>query len=77
MRIEDRRPQVVWENGHGNIIQVSVIGDQNVTGCQAEISFQQLEKNYASFRQSKKQPPFLIVVVLPEGGDHIHTAVKQ
>ncbi|KIM43534.1 hypothetical protein M413DRAFT_25887 [Hebeloma cylindrosporum] len=37
----------------------------------------QLSKACVSSQQKKKQPPSLIVVVLPEGGHHIHTAVKH
>ena len=76
MNVEDRQPQVFWENAHENIIEVSD-NDRKSTGRLAEIIVQQLEKAYISAQQKKKQPPSLIVVILPEGGNHIYTAVKQ
>jgi eukaryotic translation initiation factor 2C len=58
INIQDRRPLIFWENGHGNVID-------------------QLKKcGNASFKE-KGKPPALIVVVLPEGGNHIYTAVKH
>jgi len=76
MNMEDRQPLIFWENGHGNVIEVSD-SYQNIARCLSEIFFQQLKKNGHANFQRKKQPPSLIVVVLPEGGNHIYTAVKQ
>jgi eukaryotic translation initiation factor 2C len=58
MKVEDRKPLVFYETGHGNIID-------------------QLRKNGTASYQQKKEAPSLIVVVLPEGGNHIYTAVKH
>lgn len=38
---------------------------------------EQLKKNGLTCLQQKQQPPDLIVVILPEGGNHIYTAVKH
>lgn len=68
---------VTWQNGQGRIADVSggILG--RLFESDSERLFQQLRAAGAECFQRTKQRPQLIVVVLPENGNDIYTAVKQ
>ena len=80
MTMTDTQPLIFWENGQGNIADVWFfffswnIRDADVTLLS---SHQQLKKAGKACVDQKGSPPNLIVVVLPEGGNDIYTAVKK
>ena len=73
--MNDTQPLIFWENGQGNIADVWFFSwNADVT----LLSFpQQLKKAGKACVDQKGSPPNLIVVVLPEGGNDIYTAVKK
>ena len=80
MTVSDTQPLIFWENGQGNIGDVCVfffscyIQDADVT----LLTFpQHMRKAGKACLDQKGSPPNLIVVVLPEGGNEIYSAVKK
>lgn len=76
MTIVDQQPLIFWENGQGNIADVwAFFWFETLLTL---LSFpQQLKKAGKACVDQKGNPPTLIVVVLPEGGNDIYTAVKK
>lgn len=72
-----KSPQYIvqWHNGQGRIDEVSGHG---VSCVLATLNCaQQLRRLGGECMQKFKELPTLIVVILPEGGNDIYTAVKQ
>jgi eukaryotic translation initiation factor 2C len=73
--VRDPNPLISWQNGQGRISEVRV---HSVFMLVLTPSFiQQLMSVGIECKQKKGMPPNLIVVILPEGGNDIYTAVKQ
>lgn len=64
-----------WENGQGNIGDVSAV--ILILLHDLTLAPKQLHRAGAECAAKSKGGPNLIVVVLPDGGNDIYTAVKQ
>lgn len=66
-----------WQNGQGRISEVRALPFILSIGLFILPSLQQLMGVGMECKQKKGAPPNLMVVILPEGGNDIYTAVKQ
>lgn len=76
IKVNDTAPLIKWENGQGRIAEVSGFLPLLVIPCSAHVP-QQLRAAGQEVVARMKAPPNLLVVILPEGGNDIYTAVKQ
>jgi eukaryotic translation initiation factor 2C len=75
--VRDPSPLISWQNGQGRIAEVRLLSVLLFTHVLNPSSLQQLMAVGVECKQKKGAPPNLIVVILPEGGNDIYTAVKQ
>lgn len=78
IKVNNTNPVIRWENGQGNIADVSL--SLSLVISESYTNFfvpQQLRAIGGQCKTQLGAHPNLIIVVLPEGGNDIYTAIKQ